>query len=90
MTGKCICRGRSERAQPRIDCAACGGRACAAHSCWELCPVHVCPEDTASPEEEACFQEEDEKGEAQARCFRSGRIRGLALPPLDKKKGVIC
>ncbi|KAK1286844.1 Wall-associated receptor kinase 2 [Acorus calamus] len=35
---------------------ACGGRACAAHSCQELCHVHVCPENTASPEEEACFQ----------------------------------
>ena len=63
-----------QRNQPGIDCFAGCGWAADNIPCWELCIVHVCPEDPASEKKEASLQEEVEEGETEARRCSTRRI----------------
>lgn len=65
---------RSHWIQPRIDCFVGCWRATDYIPCWQLCIVHVRPEDLASQKKEASLQEEVEEGETEARCCSTRRI----------------
>ena len=75
-TGECDKGRGSKRVEPWCGSPDCGGGTRAAFPRWKLRALHVCTENSSTKKEEACVEEEDEEGKAQARGFCTWRVVG--------------